>query len=414
MTFRSLEAIRGDFMALARVHAGRSVAYFDGPGGTQVPRAVVEAMADYLVHHNANTHWAYPSSEETDRLVAGARETFADFVNGRPEEIAFGQNMTTLTYHLARGLGMAWGPGDEIVVTDLDHHANRAPWERLALERGVAIRLVPFDPATGELDWDAFDRAVTERTRLVAIGAASNALGTITDVATACRAAAARGALSFVDAVHFAAHGLIDVADLGCDFLACSPYKFYGPHLGVLWGREALLAEVPVPRLTPAPDTAPERLETGTLSHEAIVGSAAAVDFLAGVAPGRPARREALEAAMAELHRRGQQLVERLWDGLGAIAGVARFGPPPSRPRTPTVGFTVRGHPSEAVARHLAGLGVFCSHGDFYALGVIERLGLVAQGGLVRAGAACYTSAEEVDRLLDGVAALAAGGGPTG
>jgi len=406
MTVLSPDAIRAQFPALSRQHGGRPVAYFDGPGGTQVPRGVVEAMSDYLYHHNANTHWAYPTSEETDRLVLEAREVLAAFLNGSAREIVFGQNMTTLTFHLARGLGMAWGPGDELVVTDLDHHANRAPWERLALERGVTVRIVPFDPATGELDWETLERVVTDRTRLLAIGAASNALGTVTDVTRACRLARDRGALSFVDAVHYAAHALVDVQAIGCDFLACSPYKFYGPHMGVLWGREELLADVPVPKLAPAPDAAPERLETGTMSHEGMVGSAAAVEFLAEIAPGRLSTRLALEDAMAELHHRGQVLFERLWDGLGAIGGVVRYGPPPGRPRTPTIGFTLRGHHAEAVARHLVTRGVFCSHGDFYAQGVVERLGL-AETGLVRAGVVCYTTEEEVDRLLRGVAELA-------
>lgn len=406
MTVLSPDAIRAQFPALSRQHGGHSVAYFDGPGGTQVPRGVVEAMSDYLYHHNANTHWAYPTSEETDRLVHRAREVLAAFVNGSAREIVFGQNMTTLTFHLARGLGMAWGPGDELVVTDLDHHANRAPWERLALERGVTVRIVPFDPSTGELDWETLERVVTNRTRLLAIGAASNALGTVTDVTRACRLARERGALSFVDAVHYAAHALVDVQAIGCDFLACSPYKFYGPHMGVLWGREELLADVPVPKLAPAPDAAPERLETGTQSHEGMVGSAAAVEFLAGLAPGRHSTRLALEDAMAEVHHRGQVLFERLWDGLGAIGGVVRYGPPPGRPRTPTIGFTLRGHHAEAVARHLVTRGVFCSHGDFYAQGVVERLGL-AETGLVRAGVVCYTTEEEVDRLVRGVAELA-------
>jgi cysteine desulfurase family protein (TIGR01976 family) len=228
--------IRSHFPALSRIHNGRQVAYFDGPGGTQVPGAVGEAMLDYLYHHNANTHWAYPSSEETDRMVAASRVALADFLNGKPDEVVFGQNMTSLTFHLARGLGRKWGPGDEIVVTELDHHANRAPWETLVAERGVTIRVVPFRSDTGELDWEALDDAIGPKTRLVAVGGASNALGTVNDVSRVSRLARARGALSFVDAVHYAPHVLVDVQAIGCDLLACSPYKFYGPHQGVLWG----------------------------------------------------------------------------------------------------------------------------------------------------------------------------------
>jgi cysteine desulfurase family protein (TIGR01976 family) len=399
VTVASDHEIRSHFPALERRHHGRPVAYFDGPGGTQVPRAVGEAMVDYLYHHNANTHWAYPTSEETDRMLLEARVALAEFLNGRSTEVVFGQNMTTLTFHLARGLGHGWGPGDEVVVTELDHHANRAPWDTLAAERGVTIRVVPFDITTGELDWDAMDRAVGPRTRLVAVGAASNALGTVTDVARD------RGALSFVDAVHYAPHALVDVQAIGCDFLACSPYKFYGPHMGVLWGREELLAAVDIPRLAPAPAEAPERLETGTLSHESMVGSAAAVDFLAGLAFGAASRRRGLVETFNALHQRGQELFQQLWDGVGEIGGVVRYGPPPDRPRTPTIGFTVAGHTAEAVARHLAGLGVFVSHGDFYAATVVERLGL-QETGLVRAGIVCYTTAEEVARLVEGVAEL--------
>jgi len=397
--------IRDRFPALTRRHAGYPVAYFDGPGGTQVPASVVDAMRDYLLHHNANTHWHYPTSQETDRLITGAREALADFLGATPQEIVFGANMTTLTFHLGRALGRGWGPGDEIAVTELDHHANVAPWRALERERGVTIRVIPFLPETGQLDWDALERAVTRRTRLLAIGAASNALGTISDVTRACALARAAGAFSFVDAVHYAPHELVDVGAVGCDFLACSAYKFYGPHLGILYGRRDRLESLDAPKLAPAPDSAPERLETGTLNHEGIVGAAAAVEFLTSLAPGA-ARRERLAGTFLALHRRGQALLERLWTGLGDIAGVTLYGPPPGQPRTPTVVFTVAGRTTDAVATALAGEGVFVSNGDFYATTVVERLGLSAQG-LVRAGCACYTTTEEIDRLLAGVRRLA-------
>ena len=234
-------AIRSHFPALARVHEGRPVAYFDGPGGTQVPRAVVDAMTDYLLHHNANTHWRYPSSVETDAALGAARLALADFLNADASEIAFGQNMTTLTFHVSRALGRQWGPGDEIVVTELDHHANVDPWRALEKDRGVTIRTVKMRPQTGDLDWADLEDAIGARTKLVAIGGASNALGTVNDVRRASELAHAVGALAFVDAVHYAPHVLVDVREIGCDFLACSPYKFYGPHLGVLWGRRELL-----------------------------------------------------------------------------------------------------------------------------------------------------------------------------
>jgi cysteine desulfurase family protein (TIGR01976 family) len=401
----STEQVRSHFPALERHHNGSPVAYFDGPGGTQVPRSVCHAMTDYLLHHNANTHWAYPTSVETDALLAAAREALADFLGGRASEIAFGANMTTLTFHLGRALARRWSPGDEIVVTELDHHANADPWRHLAKEHGLTVRSVRFSTETGQLDLQELAAAIGRRTKLVAIGAASNALGTINDVRRAAELARAAGALVFVDAVHYAPHELVDVAALGADFLACSAYKFYGPHVGVLWGRKALIEELDAPRLEPAPGYSPERLETGTQNHEGMVGAAAAVDFLASLAEGET-RRQRLEAGFGMLHARGRELVERMWSGLRELPGVTLYGPRPGEPRTPTVAFTVRGMASEDVARALAERAVFVSHGDFYAATVVARLGH-AVDGVVRAGCACYTTADEVDRLLDGVRRLA-------
>lgn len=400
----SVEAIRTHFPALERRHHGHPVAYFDGPGGTQVPRMVGDAMLDYLYHHNANTHWAYPTSAETDALLWQSREALADLLGSAPSEVAFGANMTTLTFHLARALGRKWGPGDEVVVTELDHHANLAPWQALVQERGITLRVVPFDPASGRLDMMALGEAIGPRTRLVAVGMASNALGTVTDVATACARAAAAGALSFVDAVHAAAHVPLDVRAIGCDFLACSAYKFYGPHIGILFGRGSQLEALDLPKLVPAADDPPESLETGTQNHEGIVGAAAAVGFLAGLASAADSRRVALRATLAQLHHRGEALLAAMWSGLSAIPGVRCYGPAPGTPRTPTIGFTVAGKTSEQVAVALAGEGVFVSHGDFYAVTVIERLGVE---GLVRAGCACYTTAHEVERLVAGVRRVA-------
>jgi cysteine desulfurase family protein (TIGR01976 family) len=400
-----IEAIREQFPALARRHNGKPVAYFDGPGGTQVPRRVVEAMSDYLLHHNANTHWSYPTSAETDAAIAGAREALADFFNATPSEVAFGNNMTTITFHIARALGRKWGPGDEVVVTDLDHQANVAPWRALAKERGVIIRSVPFDVKTGELIWAELEQAVSARTRLVAIGAASNALGTISPVREAARLAHQHGALCYVDAVHYAAHQVVDVKAMECDFLACSPYKFYGPHTGVLYSRADVMAALDVPKLDPAPDTIPDRVETGTQNHEGIVGAGAAVEFLASLASGAT-RRKQLVQAMTALHARGDALLARLWVGLSAVPGVRCYGPPPGRPRTPTVSFAVAGVSSTEVARALVQGAVFVSNGNFYATKVVECLGHV-RDGLVRAGCASYTTEEEVDRLIEGVRRVA-------
>ena len=402
-----LANVRSQFPALERIHNGQPVAYFDGPGGTQVPRRVVDAMADYLYHHNANTHWSYPTSAETDAAIQAAREAVADFVNASPAEVVFGNNMTTITFHVARALGRKWGPGDEVVITELDHHANVAPWRALERERAIMVRSVPFSVETGQLDWAALERAITPRTKLLAIGAASNALGTITDVAAAAKLAHAVGALVFVDAVHYAAHGLIDVRFAECDFLACSAYKFYGPHAGFLYGKQSLLESLDVPKLEPAPNEAPERLETGTQNHEGIVGTGAAVDFIASLGRGAM-RREKIVTAMSALHIHGDALVRQLWNGLGAIRGVRRYGPTPDESRTPTVSFVVDGVPSEQVAVKLVERGIFVSHGDFYAATVVERLGH-AEDGVVRAGCACYTTSEEVERLIDGVAGIAGG-----
>src|SRR6516165_8841930 len=400
----SIGEIRRCFPALARTYLGHPVSYFDGPGGTQVPRAVVEAMNDYLYHHNANTHWAYPTSAETDVIIDSARSVLADFLNAEPTEIVFGANMTTLTFHLARSLARGYRRGDEILVTELDHHANIAPWRRLETERGAKLRVVKMIPETGKLDWDDFSRLLTKRTKLVAVGAASNALGTINDVHRAAEMAHSLDAQIFVDAVHYAPHELIDVHDWNCDFLACSAYKFYGPHIGILYGRHDLLGSLDFPKLIPAPDSAPERAETGTQNHEGIAGAAAAVDFLASLAPGAT-RRERLQAALRHLHECGDGLTKRLWKRLGEIRRVRLYGPSPEKPRTPTIAFTVNGMSSIEVAEKLAERGVFLSHGDFYAMTVVERLGQRPHG-LVRAGCACYTTPEEVDRLIASLCGL--------
>ncbi len=401
----TIEEIRSHFPALERIHNGFPVAYFDGPGGTQVPRQVADAMVDYLYHHNANTEWAYPTSNETDEMLAYARGAVADFLNASPHEIAFGANMTTLTLHLSRALGRQFSKGDEIVVTELDHHANVDPWIHVARDRDLVIRTVPMIPETGQLDWEAFRNLINEKTKLVAVGGASNALGTVNDICEATRIAHAAGALIFIDAVHYAPHALPDVKEIGCDFLACSAYKFNGPHVGVLYGKQDLLQSIDFPRLQPAHHDAPERAETGTLNHEGIVGAGAAIDFFAMLGGDGSSRRERLEHFFDELHVRGRELVGALWNGLSEIDGVTMYGPAPDLQRTPTVGFTVKGKSSRDVATELATRGVFVSHGDFYAMTVIKRLG-VADQGLVRAGCGIYTTRDEVDRLHRSIAAF--------
>jgi cysteine desulfurase family protein (TIGR01976 family) len=404
----TLDALRSRFPALEREHNGQSVAYFDGPGGTQVPRDVVDAMAQYLFHHNANTHWLYPTSEETDALILESRRTLAAFLNAEPDEIAFGANMTTLTFHLSRALGREWKAGDEVVITELDHHANVAPWRALEHERGITIRTVRFDPATGVLDLDDLKAKLNGRTKLLAIGAASNALGTITDPTMPTRMAKEVGAEVFVDAVHYAPHALVDVKAIGCDYLACSAYKFYGPHIGILFGRKARIEQIAFPKLDPAPNESPERVETGTQNHEGMVGAAAAVDFMSLIAPAGKSKREQLAASFGWLHGRGEALFRRLRGGLAAIDGVTLYGPPAGAPRTPTLAFTLAGHSTNDIARALAKRGLFVSNGDFYAMTVIERIGQAADG-VVRIGCSCYTTENEVDRLLDGIREIARG-----
>jgi cysteine desulfurase family protein (TIGR01976 family) len=435
------EEIRKLFPATERAHNGYPVAYFDAPGGTQTPKVVVDAVADYLLNHNANTHWEYPTSHETDAIIQSARDTFADFVNASNDEIVFGPNTTTMIYHLSRALGRTLGPGDEIVITELEHHANVAPWQALEVERGVRLRISQMDPETGQLDWNDFERLVTKKTKIVAFGAGCNALGTVNNFRGAVELAHSVGALALVDAVHYAPYFLCDVKEMDCDFLTCSAYKFYGPHVSVFYGKKHLLESIDFPKLQPAPDTAPERAEMGTQSHEGIAGAAAAVDFYAslvsqagslargssprvskGVGPrnalpdgrataplhGLRSRRESLRSSFAGLRAHNAPQVLRLWQALSSINGIRMYGPPPQVERTPTVSFTVNNVASTEVARRLSERGLFASHGDFYAQTVIERLGLQPEG-LVRVGCACYTSDEEIERLIDAVREVAKG-----
>jgi cysteine desulfurase family protein (TIGR01976 family) len=416
----TIEQIREAFPSLKRTHNGLPVAYFDGAGGTQTPRVVVDAVADYLLNHNANTHWEYPTSHETDAIIESARQRFADFLNASVSEVVFGPNTTTMIYHLSRALGRTLSAGDEIVTTELEHHANIAPWQALEVERGVRLRIARMDPRTGQLDWNDFERLVTKKTKMVAFGAGCNALGTVNDYRRAVEVAHAVGALALVDAVHYAPYFLCDVKASDCDFLTCSAYKFYGPHVSVFYGKKDLLESIDFPKLQPAPDNAPERAEMGTQSHEGIAGAAAAVDFYASLVggttvppvdlaqDGRATRRERLRSAYAGLRAHSGPLVQRLWEALSNIKGVRLYGPAPEVERTPTVSFVVKDVASTEVARRLSERGLFASHGDFYAQTVIERLELAPEG-LVRVGCACYTSDEEIERLIEGIRGIASG-----
>ena len=407
----STKEIRAQFPALEREHNGYPVAYFDAPGGTQTPRVVVDAVTDYLLNHNANTHWEYPTSHETDAIIESARHTFADFLNASANEIVFAANTTSMIYHLSRALGRTLGPGDEIVITELEHHANVAPWQALVSERGVALNVAQMDPESGQLDWNDFERLVNQRTKVVAFGAGCNALGTVNDYRRAVQLAHSVGALALVDAVHYAPYFLCDVQQIDCDFLTCSAYKFYGPHISVFYGKKDLLESIDFPKLQPAPDTGPERVEVGTLSHEGIAGAAAAVDFYASLvaqAVSLRSRREQLETAFDGLRAHSSPQVRVLWDSLARIDGVRLYGPSPDVERTPTVSFIIKNVASTEVARRLAERGLFVSHGDFYAQTVVDRLGLQPEG-LVRVGCACYTSDDEVERLIEAVKEIVLG-----
>ncbi|HXF68300.1 MAG TPA: cysteine desulfurase-like protein [Thermoflexus sp.] len=400
--------IRSEFPALGREVEGRPPVFLDGPGGSQVPRRVIEAMATAMIEANANTHGAFPTSQRVDALVAAARQAAADLIGATPEEIVFGPNMTTLTFQISRAIGRMIRPGDEIVVTRLDHDANVAPW--LALEeRGAVIRWVDFHPEDGTLDLEGFARALSERTRLVAVGYASNALGTVNPVRRIVEMAHAVGAWVYVDAVHAAPHLFIDVQELGCDFLVCSAYKFFGPHVGFLYGRADRLMALRPYKVRPAPDRPPEAFETGTQNHEGLAGLIAAVDYLADLgrrfgSPTDPSRRAALRAAMERIRAHEQALCARLLEGLEEIPGVTIYGIRTMArwaERVPTVSFRVRGRHPREIAAALGREGIYVWDGNFYALGVTERLGLEGQGGLIRVGALHYNTLEEIDRFLE-------------
>ncbi|NLT92009.1 MAG: cysteine desulfurase-like protein [Actinobacteria bacterium] len=411
--------VRSQFPALKRTVNGRPAAYLDGPGGTQTPQRVIDAVADYLAHHNCNVHGAFVTSEETDHVIEEARAAGADLLGCHRDEVSYGANMTTLALLLSDALARDIRPGDEVLITQLDHEANRGPWQRLA-ERGAVVREIPVDLTTCTLDWDAFERLVVPgTTRVVAVGYASNAVGTVTDVARAAALARDAGALSVIDAVHYALHGPIDVRAIGCDFLFCSAYKFFGPHVGLMYARrEATEVLEPVRLSTQDPDP-PCVWETGTLNHEGMAGATAAVDFIAdlgerhlGMVEARlPAdlqgRRRAVVAGMLAGEAHEQPLARRLREQLARIPGVSLYGPPEEAPRTSTVSFTLDGLQAVEVCRALGARGLFTWDGHFYAHRLVELLGLLPRGGLVRVGLAPYTTEEELERLVTAVAELA-------
>ena len=419
MTQFDVAYVRTQFPALKRLVDGRPAAYLDGPGGTQTPQRVVDAVREYFTDHNANYGGRFVTSEETDAIQDAARVAGADFLGCAPPDISFGANMTTLAFLLAEALGRRLAPGDEVVITALDHEANRGPWLQLQ-ERGLVVREAPVDLATCTLDWPALEKLVQPgRTKIVALGYASNAVGTVNDVARAAKLARDAGAWSVVDAVHYALHGPIDVEAVGCDFLVCSAYKFFGPHVGMMYARPEATAQVEPLRLSTQHAEPPHVWETGTPNFEGLAGTTAAIDFIADIGQrhlamvggslpaGLQGRRRAVVAGMTACEAYEQPLAAFLREQLVAIPGVTLYGPPESSPRTSTVSFTIDGFLAGEAARALGDRGLFVWDGDFYAARLVELLGLAARGGLIRAGLAPYTTQVELERLVTAVSALA-------
>ncbi len=415
-----LSSYRRFFPSLALDVNGNQAIYFDNPGGTQVAQQVIDAVVSYFLEANANSHGAFLTSERTDQIIAAARNAMADFLHASsPNEIVFGPNMTTLTFAFSRAIGKTLQPGDEIIVTILDHDANVAPWLALQ-ERGVVIRTVDVHPENVTLDMEDMHSKITNRTRVVAVGYASNAVGTINDVATIIRWAHEVGALAWIDAVQFTPHGTIDVQALDADFLVCSSYKFFGPHLGILYGKAGLLEKFPAYKVRPASDSIPDRWETGTQNHEGLAGLVGVIDYLAMIGHelstryshlfnvnlgeiSYSGRQRELKIAMHAIMDYERGLSAQLLAGLREINGLQVYGitnPQQLAWRVPTIACNIEGYSPHELAERLASQGIFAWDGNYYAIGIMERLGLEAKGGALRLGMAHYNTLNEVDRVL--------------
>lgn len=398
--------VRSQFPSLSQTVNGQPAIFLDGPGGTQVPQRVIDAISDYLKRDNANTCGAYATSRRSDTMIAGARSAMADFLGCDPDEIVFGANMTSLTFAMSRAIGRELGPGDEIVLTHLDHDANISPWRALE-ERGVTIRMVEIHEDDCTLDLADLERKITDRTKLVAVGYASNAVGTINDVKKIIGLAHQRGAMAYIDAVHYAPHGPIDVRALDCDFLVCSTYKFFGPHMGVLYGKRDHLKRLEPYKLRANTNAVPQRWEWGTLNHECIAGISACVDYLADLGrranPAVSTRRAAVLAAYEAIQKHEHGLMESLIRGLLSIPGLKLYGirdPKRFDQRCPTVAVRIKGFTPLELATQLGDRGIFTWDGNYYALNLTERLDVEKDGGFLRIGLAHYNTVEEVERLL--------------
>jgi cysteine desulfurase family protein (TIGR01976 family) len=398
--------VRSQFPSLATQVDGQAAAFLDGPAGTQAATQVMSAIQNYLSSSNANTHGAFQTSRRSDEMIANTREVMADFFRCDPCEVVFGQNMTTLTFAMSRAIGRELGVGDEILLTTLDHDANFAPWKALE-EKGVVVRVADIHEADCTLDLEDLNSKLSHKTKMVAVGYASNAVGTINPVGEITRLAHSAGAMTFIDAVHYAPHGLTDVKQVDCDFLVCSPYKFFGPHMGVLYGRREHLERFQPYKVRPAADQIPDRWETGTQAHELIAGTGAAVEYIAGV--GRHSdraaktRREALAAAYRTTEAYERRLIARLIEGLQAIPGVRIYGITDPRrfgERCSTLSLCIGDDSPKTIAQFLAKRGIFTWDGNYYALNLTERLRVEQKGGMLRIGLVHYNTVEEVDRLL--------------
>jgi cysteine desulfurase family protein (TIGR01976 family) len=407
-----IDALRRQFPALHHRRNGKLPIFLDGPGGTQTPQRVIDAMVGYLTTCNANHGGGFATSVESDAILDSAHRAMADLLNApSADEIIFGPNMTTLTFHLSRSLARTWRPGDEVLVTRLDHDANVSPWVLAARDAGATVRRVDIHPEDCTLDLDDLRRQLGPRTRLAAIGVASNAAGTINDVKTIGRWVHDAGGLVFLDAVHYAPHGPIDVQDWDCDFLACSAYKFFGPHVGAFWGRRSLLEELPAYKVRPAPDTLPGRWMTGTQNHEGLAGTAAAIEYLAeigqqaaaSITSGSHDRRRCLSTAMTRIQSCEAGLARRVLEGLVDRPRIQVHGitdPRRLAERVPTIAITHASRTAGEMAQHLADRAIFAWSGNMYALELTERLGVEKRGGLLRLGLVHYNTVEEIDQLL--------------
>jgi cysteine desulfurase family protein (TIGR01976 family) len=406
--------VRSQFPSLKAQVNGQTAAFLDGPAGTQVPAQVIAAIQNYFVDCNANSGGVFQTSLRSDEMIANTRAAMADFFHCDSDEVVFGQNMTTLTFAFSRAIGRELKPGDEILLTTLDHDANFAPWKALE-EQGVTIRVADIRQEDCTLDLDDLKSKLTDRTRLVAVGYASNAVGTINPAREITRLAHAAGAMAFIDAVHYAPHGLIDVKEIDCDFLVCSPYKFFGPHMGTFFGKREHLERLRPYKVRPSHNESPDRWETGTLPHELIAGIHAAVEYIAGVGrhsdPAVKTRREALASAYRTTVAYERKLISKLIEGLQTIPGLHIYGitdPRRFEERCSTLSLRIGNHPPKAIAEFLAERGIFTWDGNYYAINLTERLRVEEKGGMLRIGLVHYNTLEEVERLLSALREFAA------